>query len=320
MSTTARRNDKRNKWPRVRVVKGRKNPWMVDARINGTGERFFFATVVEADTKADALRIARKNGGTEATTIPARLREEALDAQRRLAAVGVTITQAVDYYLAHARPAGGERKLRDVVAEFIAAKRAAGRKESYLEVQGYVLGNVLAREFGDRMVNEITDAEIDAWMNRQKWSLRTRLNYFSDVRNLFGFAVRKGYRPTNPMERLEKPTVTEKSPGILTPDQASALLIAASAGEGEMLPAVALGLFAGLRTAELEVLEWQHVDLAERNIHIPPEVAKTREGRDVQILDNLAAWLQPYAKRSGQIAPPKSFRLAPCSTGRGCGH
>lgn len=313
-ATDSKLAKRRAQWPKVRHLEGRPKPWMVDARLgkNGSqGERYFYSSAKEADTKADLLRIARKNGGNEAAEMPTRLRAEAFDAERRLAAVGVTISQAVDYYLAHAQPSGGQKTVRATVAEFIAAKRAAGRKDSYLDVQGYVLG-VLVREFGERMVHELTADEIEGWMNRQQWSLRTRLNYFSDVRNLFGYATRKGYRPTNPMERLEKPTVTEKSPGVLTPEQVAALLTAANDGKAEMLPAIALGLFAGLRTSELEVLDWQHVDLAERNIHIPPEVSKTREGRDVQILDNLAAWLQPHAKRSGPIAPPKSFdwRLA----------
>src|SRR4051812_44125214 len=102
--TESKLTKKRNQWPRVRCFEGRPKPWMVDARFGASGsqgERFFFHTATEADTKADALRIARKNGGTEATSIPARLREEALDAERRLAALGASITQAVDYFIAH---------------------------------------------------------------------------------------------------------------------------------------------------------------------------------------------------------------------------
>jgi integrase len=298
---------KRKQWPRVRHVKGRPRPWLVDARINGTGERFFFQTATEADTKADQLRIGRKNTGNEGATLSSRLRADALEAERLLTPVGASLLEAVSYYLAHAKPAGGHRNVIETVHEFLAAKRNAGRKASYLDIQKYVLENVFAGRFGPRLIHEITASEIDEWMNGKPWTIRTRLNYFSDIRNLFGFAVRKGYRPTNPVEQLEKPTVTETSPGVLTVKQAQALLKVCAEGEAEMLPAVAIGLFAGLRTEELDLLDWKHVDLRQRNIHVPPEIAKTREGRDVEIHPTLRAWLLPHAQADGKLAPAKSY-------------
>lgn len=309
--TDSKTAKKRAQWPRVTFLEGRAKPWLVDARIKvggvRKGERFCFATVTEADTKAEQLRIGRKNGGTEAAELPSRLRADAIEAERLLAAVGATLMDAVRYYLAHAKPTGGERTITEVVVEFLAAKRKAGKKENYLSVQGYVLENVFAGEFGKRKAHEVTAPEIETWMNSKPWAMRTRLNYFSDVRNLFGFAVRRGYRPTNPIAQLEKPTVTVTSPGVLTVAQAIALLNVCAAGEGEMLAAVAIGLFAGLRTEELDQLDWQHVCLAEKNIHVPPEIAKTREGRDVEIHGTLHAWLLPIAKRDGKLAPAKSY-------------
>jgi integrase len=309
---------KRKQWPRVRKIEGRLQPWLVDGRLNGKGERFFFATATEADTKADQLRIDRNNTGKEGASISTKLRADAIDAQRRLAEVGATIGEAVDYYLVNARPTGGKRTVREVIPEFISAKRVAGRKENYLEVQSYVLG-VFATEFGDRHIHEVAAPEIDTWMGTKGWSMRTRLNYFSDIRNLFGFAIRKKYRATNPMAALEKPMVDKTSPGVLTVEQAAALLTVAGEGKAEMLPAIALGLFAGVRTAELELLDWRHIDLDERNIHVPPEVAKTREGRDIDMSDNLIAWLRAHTRQAGPVAPPKSFdwRLAQKATAAG---
>ena len=298
---------KRSQWPRVRFVAGRLCPWLVDARIAGKGERYFYATATEADTKADALRIARRNEGTEGASIPATLRADAVEAERKLAAVGATLADAVAYYLAHAKPAGGERTVHQTVTEFLTAKRNAGRKENYMKVQDYVLGNVFGGEFGQRKIHEITAPEIESWMNAKPWTMRTRLNYFSDIRNLFGFAIRRGYRPTNPITQLEKPIVTETSPGILSIAQASALLNVCAQGAAQMLPAVAIGLFAGVRTEELDVLDWRHVDLRENNIHITPDNEKMREGRDVEILPTLRAWLLPVARPEGKLAPPKCY-------------
>jgi len=74
-----------------------------------------------------------------------------------------------------------------------------------------------------------------------------------------------------------------------------------------MVPFVALGLFAGLRTEEILRLDWQSINLKEGQIEIASDVSKTREIRYVTISKNLAAWLKPYRKESGPVCP-KAFR------------
>jgi integrase len=298
---------KREKWPRVRKIEGRNKPWLVDARVNGIGERFFCETATEADTKAESLRIARVNGGTEAASLPSRLRADAIEADKMLAGTGAGILDAVRYFLAHERPAAGKRTLAQVVTEFLKAKQDAGRKDSYIDIQRYVLANVFGADFGTRQVNEITADEIEKWMGAKNWSMRTRLNYFADIRNLFGFAMKRGYSASNPMYRLEKPNVPEKRPDVLTVEQAGSLLKVCAAGEREMLGAVAVGLFAGLRTEELDLMDWDYIDLQENNIHVPAQIAKTSEGRDVEIHETLLAWLLSMPTRKGKLAPAKSY-------------
>ena len=305
----------RNAWPtiRKRINTAGTVSWCVDpGKRLGKRERFFFLSEAEAKAKAQALRVRLANEGKSSAALSDRERDDAAECFRRLRPLSVGIIEAVDFYLAHAKPSGGERTVRQIVTEFLAAKRNAGRKENYLNVQAYVLGNVFAGEFGERKIHEITAPEIEKWMDAKPWAMRTRLNYFQDIRNLFGFAVRRGYRPTNPAAQIEKPSVTETSPGVLTVAQASALLNVCAEGEAEMLPAVAIGLFAGLRTEELDGLDWRHVDLRENNIHVPPEIAKTREGRDVEIHPTLRAWLLPLARTGGKLAPAKCYdwRLA----------
>jgi integrase len=70
-----------------------------------------------------------------------------------------------------------------------------------------------------------------------------------------------------------------------------------------MVPALAIGFFAGLRTAELKGLDWKSVDLVQNRITVIPEVAKKRRARHVEIEGNLLQWLTPYRKQSGLIAP-----------------
>ena len=64
---------------------------------------------------------------------------------------------------------------------------------------------------------------------------------------------------------------------------------------------MALGAFAGLRSAEIERLEWADVDQARGHITISAAKAKTASRRIVPLLPNLAAWLAPYAKKTGPV-------------------
>jgi hypothetical protein len=54
-------------WPKIREVvhKNGTPAWLVDARINGKGTRWFFPTKVEAQGKAELLRVERFNNNTD---------------------------------------------------------------------------------------------------------------------------------------------------------------------------------------------------------------------------------------------------------------
>ena len=102
---------------------------------------------------------------------------------------------------------------------------------------------------------------------------------------------------------MEKVILDEKPAEILTVEQAARLLDAAEASGGMMTPFIAVGLFAGLRTREIAVLDWKDVDLAEKTITVHAVKTKTRSRRIVEISDNLGAWLLPYSAKAGPVAP-----------------
>ena len=70
-----------------------------------------------------------------------------------------------------------------------------------------------------------------------------------------------------------------------------------------MTPFIAIGLFAGLRTREIAVLDWKDVDLAEKTINFHATKTKARARRIVEISDNLGAWLLPYSAKAGPVTP-----------------
>jgi integrase len=102
----------------------------------------------------------------------------------------------------------------------------------------------------------------------------------------------------NPVEGVERVKVRSRDVEIFTPDEIARLLFAASE---DFLPALAIGAFAGLRSAEIERLEWKDIDLKSRHIVVGAARAKTATRRIVPLCDNLAAWLAPYSERQGKV-------------------
>jgi integrase len=125
---------------------------------------------------------------------------------------------------------------------------------------------------------------------------------------LFEFCRRRGYCGSNPLENIERPIVTRGRPEIFTVEEAAALLITAELHPKlELVPTIAIGLFAGLRMSEIKQLDWSKVDFEHRIIDIDETIAKMRQQRNVDMSDLLVAWLTPYAQPKGRIIP-KGFR------------
>jgi integrase len=104
----------------------------------------------------------------------------------------------------------------------------------------------------------------------------------------------------NPVSEVRKVKVRESVPGILEPMQIARLLQSA---DEATLPYFAIGVFGGLRTAELQKLEWRDVRFDERLIEIRASTSKTASRRFVTIRPNLAAWLEPYRGQVGKVCP-----------------
>jgi len=121
----------------------------------------------------------------------------------------------------------------------------------------------------------------------------------------FEYAIGKELCPTNPLAKIPRPTVRQESPEIFTVDLAeNPMKVAEEHSELELLLAVALGLFAGLRVCELLRLDWSAVKMDDFHIVLGPDIVKRiTMPRNMDILPNLAAWLRPYLKSEGPVVP-----------------
>ncbi len=102
------------------------------------------------------------------------------------------------------------------------------------------------------------------------------------------------------LERVERLIPDNGEIEIYTPEEIIRLIKAA---DKDFLPSLLLGGFAGLRSSEIERLDWREVHLAERFIEIKKKKTKTASRRLISIVDNLAEWLAPFAKQNGLVWP-----------------
>jgi integrase len=275
--------------------------------LKGERIRETFPTKEEAETRAAQIRQQRDNEGAAAFALPAAARVEAVNCGEMLKPYAATITEAVTYYVEHVLAYRNAPPVSEIVKRMVAEAESAGRRETTVKDLRLRLER-FSRTFGKRQLAGISLAELKQWLDDPTQTARTRINYATKVSQLYGYAIRHQWADVNLVERITRPTPEAGEPGIFTVEQAARLL--EHADEAGLLPYVAIGLFAGIRSAELLRLDWSAVKLSERAVVVGAGIAKKRSRRVVEISDTLAPWLALCGKKRGPVVDVPDFRKA----------
>ena len=211
-----------------------------------------------------------------------------------------SLRAAIEHYARHLRTLRTSETIERASEEFLEVREAEGKSATHVADLRHRV-NRFKRAFRGRIVAAVSPQEAGAWVLGLKCSSQTRANYRRAVHNFFAFCVSRNYMPSNPLAGVARIKVTRGEAGILTVGQAERLLAACP---DEILPSVAIGLFAGLRAAEIARLEWREVDIDRRHIEVKAAKTKTAQRRLVTISANLAIWLAPHRKIAGPVRPP----------------
>ena len=275
-------------------------------RIDGKRVRKFFKTKGEAKTWLNQTKIKLENEGIAALSIPDELRLMAAEWAAKLSPHGKTIADASRFYLDYIQRTERSCTFAELSASFIEAKTKDGVSKGYQKDLRLRLNHANAA-FGPRNVATIESREVDDWLRALAVGPQSRNNYRTVLHAVFSYAVDRDYSTINPVTKTSKAKLVDKPPAIFTPEEAEALLIAATPAkiapsETYILPVLAIGFFAGLRQAEIARLDWNEIDLSRGFIEITSAKSKTSR-RLVTIEPNLAAWLSPYARTTGRVLP-----------------
>ncbi len=206
---------------------------------------------------------------------------------------GVDLMTAVQCYLEHQQA----RRQSVPFAALVASRLAEAKREAVSVEYQANLSRFFARAlaaWGEKLTCEITPDDVAHLVFSQPVTATTKRDYLRYLSTLFRHAQARGWAEKNPAAAVKAPKVLAPAPGILSPGQAAALLAACSA---PVLPSVAIGLYAGLRMAEIKRLHWDEVLWDREVIEVPAAKSKTASRRLVRIEPVLRRILAPYVEK-----------------------
>ena len=286
--------------------------WQADLGVvDGRRVQKSFKTKAKAEGCIEERRGELEWFGNSAVFLSDTQRADWIVAGNRLAEVGATIHQAVEFFLRHAKPRTETTSFAEMSLRCVEAKRAEGRSHPYCESLRRLAVNFGRCDgFGGRPAHLVSAEDIAGYVKGNGWSAKTQNVYTAALTSIFAWGLAQKIVAINPCKEVSRPRVGEASVNVFTPAECTLLMDAAldtaAADNLALLPYVAICLFAGVRMEECEKLTWRNVNIAERFIEIPIEVAKRVRGvrrRIIGMSENLAAWLMRAPVQEGPIPP-----------------
>jgi integrase len=270
-----------------------KSVWELDVGIvGGKRHRLFFKTnkaarLKSAEIKSDFAAVGRRWTNGSATQ-----KAKVIHILEEIHERGLTLQQVWDTYksgkIAYNKSG---KKISEAIEEVLAIKTAANLRPKYLsELRRYL--RLFARGKESMDVGRFGVAEIEAWFAGRNESPSARIGNLGKLSALFDHCWRRDYIKDNPCLRVEKPYVEVGVPKIFSIEQCERLMETAMKTDKNLIPELALGLFAGVRPDEVSRLNWDKIDLKRKLLTIDAAASKVRHRRLVNLHPACVAWLK----------------------------
>jgi len=261
-----------------------------------------FQTKAEAVEWRDEQLVQFRKTGQDTSELTAKQMAEAKDCYRLLEAKGnpLSLVSAVKYALKFAVPDKGILAWEDAVGKWLNDPRRAkplgvGTANAYRNTV-----RMFFTEHPSLKPHQVREDDVLEWLDDDEWEIATQAHHLNNLKVFFRWMVANGYAGGDPCSAIEKRSF--ESAGnirILTPSETRKLLEVCPT---EMLAAVSICLFAGLRTSEVRCLTWDEIGDAE--FEVAKSKTKTQRHRFIVMSETLKAWLASAAHpRSGLVAP-----------------
>lgn len=173
---------------------------------------------------------------------------------------GVPVLTAVRFYQEHHPKTRTAVTVKDALESFRLRYDDSGRRPRRVKYLDELDRNLkrIGDHLGSKLVASVTDLDLEAMLATYdgrfaKWDL------WKFTRMFFTWAKQKRMLVEDPCEFVDAPEPPSASNGILTPPQTQRVIDVCTERFPELLPAVALQLFGGIRTEEIEHLDWSQI-------------------------------------------------------------
>jgi integrase len=184
---------------------------------------------------------------------------------------------------------------KDAIAQFLENQKAHIKPVSLAKYTHHL---TRLSVFNDKKLEEVTAADLENILTIRNPT--TRNGAIIHWQAFFTWCLKQGWLPNNQALALRKSRPSEPPKGILTLAQAEKLLRVAEELDSQFIPYLAIGLFAGVRPAEL--CRMTDASIVGEYIRLTGKETKTADARTIPIRNNLAQWLEKYPPK-GNIAP-----------------
>ncbi len=199
------------------------------------------------------------------------------------------------------------KSIAGAVAEFlerearrVSDKRYVNEKLSLSHFIGY---------FPNAQLTDVDAAMLTDFVGQHNkvWKPKTSNDILAVISLLYREAQLRRWVPQdfNPTKKVVRRKEIRSPIHIFEPWEARQLLSRLAEESSDLVPAIALWLFSGLRRAEIARLMWRDIQRAFKTGYVFIEAAKTKTGKErtLKLTENLRDWLLKYQKHDGTVMP-----------------
>ncbi len=240
---------------------------------------------------------------------------------------GATLREAVIYYLAnHRKSPFKPRKFAECEIAFREQQKRYGISTGqYAALAKHFRRFSRAsgedkKLFADRDIDSFTTLEISGWLNGcryektgELWGWKTRTNVRGSLVSLSRYAqetlkaIPAGAETEFQLVRTPMKPQRQKVE-IYTPEELQMLFMTAIETDIDMIPAIVLGAFQGLRPAEVHAenadrppFSWEEINWNDRLVHVTGQKVRSKQTRDFLLQPSSARWLEPFRSLTGSV-------------------
>ena len=267
--------------------------------------RRYFRNKVDAERYCSIARAELTALGVQANRLTDSLKLEALTCSEKLAPLGKSLTEAVEWFIKEQKAKEASFTVRQATEALLHRAKADGQTTAHMRCISSVMG-LFGRQYGETLVSDIGLNEVQKWLDSYRTKDGHTLSpvghnsYRRYLGLMFSFCVKRGWASTNPIVGVRAKKVRTKLPRLLSPDDLRVIL--GEAPEG-LKPVLAIQAFCGLRVAEAARLRWSDILLNESGnyVQIGADVAKTSRRRLTPMSEPLANYLKVVRKDDGHM-------------------